>query len=105
MHLRGKSFEYNILEPNHTVKTLLRVSHYNFFWQLSYRLAEPLPVKAGTVLQAVGVYDNSRNNPHNPDPEAAVTWGGQTWEEMLVGFFDIAVDPSVDKDQFFLRPR
>jgi hypothetical protein len=43
------------------------------------------------------------NNPHNPDPEAAVYWGGQVWAEMMVGFFDVAVDPAVNRRSFFLR--
>jgi len=105
MHLRGKTFEYNILEPHGRVRTLLRISHYDFYWQLSYRLADPIPLKAGTVLQAVATFDNSKNNPHNPDPDSAVTWGEQTWSEMMVGFFDVAVDPSIDKQQFFIRAR
>lgn len=103
MHLRGKSFEYNILEGHGRIRTLLRVPHYDFHWQLSYRLAEPLALRAGTVLQAVATFDNSKNNPHNPDPDSAVTWGEQTWAEMMVGFFDVAVDPSVSKQQFFVR--
>ncbi|HSU33530.1 MAG TPA: hypothetical protein VLJ11_20040 [Bryobacteraceae bacterium] len=103
MHLRGKTFEYNILKPGGRVRTLLRIPHYNFYWQLSYRLQDPLPLKAGTVLQAVATFDNSKNNPHNPDPDSAVTWGEQTWAEMMVGFFDVAVDPSVDKQEFFVR--
>jgi hypothetical protein len=103
MHLRGKSFEYNILEPNGKVDTLLRIPHYDFYWQLSYRLQTPLPLKAGTVLQAVATFDNSKGNPHNPDPDSAVTWGEQTWAEMMVGFFDVAVDPAIDKQQFFIR--
>ncbi len=103
MHLRGKSFEYNILGPGRQVHTLLRIPHYNFYWQLSYRLAEPIPLKAGTTLQAVATFDNSKNNPHNPDPDSAVEWGEQTWAEMMVGFFDVAVDPSIDKQQFFIR--
>ncbi|MGA8025595.1 MAG: thiol-disulfide isomerase [Bryobacteraceae bacterium] len=103
MHLRGKTFEYNILEGGGRVRTLLRIRHYNFSWQLSYRLAEPIPLKAGTRLQAVATFDNSKNNPHNPDPDSAVTWGEQTWSEMMVGFFDVAVNPSVDKQQFFIR--
>ena len=103
MHLRGKSFEYNVLEPGGKVRTLLRIPHYDFFWQLSYRLAKPIPLKAGTTLQAVAYFDNSKNNPHNPDPDSAVSWGDQTWEEMMVGFFDVAVDPTMDKQRFFVR--
>jgi hypothetical protein len=102
MHLRGKAFEYNILRDNGHTETLLRVN-YDFFWQLSYRLAEPLPLKAGTKVQAVAWFDNSRNNPHNPDPDAAVRWGDQTYDEMMVGFFDVAVRGDLDKWKFFIR--
>ena len=104
MHLRGKRFDYNILRADGTIEPLLRVN-YDFFWQLSYRLAQPMPLKAGTVLQAVAWYDNSKNNPHNPDPNTAVYWGDQTYDEMMVGFFDVAVDANVDKTQFFVRHR
>ncbi len=103
MHLRGKTFEYNLIEPGGRVRTLLRIPHYNFYWQLSYRLAQPIPLKAGAILQAVATFDNSKNNPHNPDPDSAVTWGDQTWAEMMVGFFDVAVAPSIDKQKFFVR--
>jgi hypothetical protein len=106
MHLRGKRFEYNIVHPDRpagqNIEPLLRVN-YHFHWQMSYRLAEPRILKAGTELQAVAWYDNSRNNPHNPDPEAAVRWGDQTYEEMMVGFFDVAVPASLDKQHYFLR--
>ena len=101
MHLRGKTFEYNILDGRR-MQTLLRVN-YNFYWQLSYRLAQPLPAKAGTMLQAVAWYDNSRMNPHNPDPDAAVRWGDQTYDEMMVGFFDVAVPANLDKQHYFIR--
>jgi hypothetical protein len=102
MHLRGKRFEYNILGPGGASEPLLRVN-YDFYWQLSYRLEQPLPLKAGTVLQAVAWYDNSKKNPHNPDPTSAVYWGDQTYDEMMVGFFDVAVPPDVDKPEFFIR--
>jgi hypothetical protein len=105
MHLRGKSFEYNMIPPGGKPQTLLRIPHYDFYWQLGYRLARPIPLKAGTILQAVATFDNSKNNPHNPDPDAAVTWGEQTWAEMMVGFFDVAIDPALDKAKFFLRRR
>jgi hypothetical protein len=103
MHLRGKTFEYNLVEPHGRIRTLLRIPHYDFYWQLSYRLATPIPLKAGTVLQAVATFDNSSGNVHNPNPKATVTWGEQTWAEMMVGFFDVAVDPAVDKQRFFMR--
>jgi hypothetical protein len=103
MHLRGKSFEYDLIAPDGRRRLLLRIPHYDFYWQLSYRLAEPLALKAGTTLEAIATFDNSKNNPHNPDPDSAVSWGEQTWAEMMVGFFDVAVDPSVDKQRFFLR--
>jgi len=102
MHLRGKRFEYNIVRQDRSIETLLRVN-YHFHWQMSYRLAQPMPLKAGTELQAVAWFDNSKANPHNPDPTAAVRWGEQTYEEMMVGFFDVAVDPAMDKQKFFRR--
>jgi hypothetical protein len=102
MHLRGKRFEYNIVHKDRTIETLLRVN-YHFHWQMSYRLAEPLALKAGTELQAVAWYDNSKGNMHNPDPEAAVRWGEQTSDEMMVGFFDVAAGREFDKERFFRR--
>jgi len=102
MHLRGKRFEYNLVHGTANIETLLRVN-YDFYWQLSYRLTEPRPLKAGTKIQAVAWYDNSRKNPHNPDPTATVRWGDQSYDEMMVGFFDIAVPRSVDKWQYFIR--
>jgi mono/diheme cytochrome c family protein len=110
MHLRGKRFEYNLIrkdpnargKPGVEIEPLLRVN-YHFHWQMSYRLAQPLSLKAGTELQAVAWYDNSKENPHNPDPDAAVRWGEQTYDEMMVGFFDVAVPPGLDKQHFFIR--
>jgi hypothetical protein len=117
MHLRGKRFEYNLLKhtaaprsrgdepggaPKSQIETLLRVN-YHFHWQMSYRLAEPRLLKAGTELQAVAWYDNSANNPHNPDPTAAVRWGEQTYDEMMIGFFDVAVAGGMDKGRYCLR--
>jgi Copper type II ascorbate-dependent monooxygenase, C-terminal domain len=102
MHLRGKRFEYDIVRPDGSIEVLLRVN-YHFHWQLSYRLAEPRVLKAGTRLRAVAWYDNSRRNPHNPDPNATVKWGDQTYQEMMVGFFDVAVPAAMDKEKFFVR--
>lgn len=102
MHLRGERFEYNIVQGNRSMETLLRVN-YHFHWQMSYRLVQPLALKAGTELQAVAWYDNSKANAHNPDPDVAVRWGEQTSDEMMVGFFDVAVGKQFDKKRFFER--
>jgi hypothetical protein len=102
MHLRGKRFEYDIVHKDGSVEPLLRVN-YHFHWQLTYKLAEPRELKAGTTLRAVAWYDNSKNNPHNPDPGKTVTWGDQTSDEMMVGFFDVAVPASMDKWHFFVK--
>jgi hypothetical protein len=102
MHVRGRRFEYNIVHDDGSRETLLRVN-YDFYWQLSYRLAEPQLLRAGTKLEAIAWYDNSRNNPHNPDPDHPVQWGDQTYNEMMVGFFDVAVPATMDKEQFFVR--
>jgi len=102
MHLRGKRFEYDIVHDDGSSEVLLRVN-YHFHWQLSYKLAQARLLPAGTKLRAIAWYDNSKNNPHNPDPTKMVTWGDQTSDEMMVGFFDVAVPATIDKWKFFER--
>ncbi len=105
LHARGKRFTFSVALPGERPRTLLDVN-WDFHWQMSYRLAEPLRLPAGATLSATAEWDNSRNNPNNPDPDSAVRWGEQTWEEMMVGFFDVAVDAALDKKAFFaLRKR
>lgn len=104
MHLRGKAFEYAIYGVSGR-ETLLKVDNYDFYWQLNYKLAEPLVLAAGTKIECVATFDNSRNNPRNPDPDAMVRYGQQSTSEMMVGFFDIAVDAGIDKSRFFERTR
>ncbi len=103
MHLRGKAFEYQIIPPHGPPITLLSVKNYNFYWQLSYVLSEPLKLKAGTRLEVTGYFDNSPNNPLNPDPKATVHYGEQSWDEMMIGFFDLAIPANMDKVSFFVR--
>src|SRR5262249_15580483 len=73
MHLRGKDFLYEVIYPDGKTETILSVPHFNFTWQESYRLAEPIHVPKGTVIHCVAHYDNSAANPNNPDPTVAVT--------------------------------
>ena len=88
MHLRGKSFRYELTTPDGTTRTLLNVPKYDFNWQVAYELAEPVAVPAGSVLTCTAVFDNSAANPANPDPTKTVRWGQQTWEEMMIGFVE-----------------
>jgi len=63
-------------------------ARYDFNWQNRYDLAEPKPLPAGSQLRCTAVYDNSADNPANPDPTAEVRTGTQSWEEMFNGYFD-----------------
>ncbi len=103
MHLRGKAFEYTRIGDNGLPETLLKVSHYDFYWQMTYRLATPLALKKGTRLEWTGWFDNSANNPRNPDPSAEVRYGQQSWDEMMIGFFDVAVPAEMGKADYFVR--
>jgi len=96
MHFRGKAFEYQAKYPTGETETLLSVPKYNFNWQLTYQLEQPLNLPKGTVLTAIAHYDNSPNNPYNPDPKSEVYWGDQSWEEMLAGFVDFAIPLNMD---------
>ncbi|MEO8027432.1 MAG: thiol-disulfide isomerase [Bryobacteraceae bacterium] len=100
MHLRGKDFEYKIVYPNGESEVALKVN-YDFNWQLYYRPEKPIVLPAGTRIDCVAHFDNSANNPANPDPKATVRWGDQSWEEMMFGWFNVAID--VNKDPMDLR--
>jgi hypothetical protein len=100
MHLRGKAFDYKFKPTGGAEEILLRVPNYNFNWQLTYRLESPVRVKPGDVVEIAGYFDNSANNPYNPDPKSEVRWGEQSWEEMVVGFIDLAVSPDLDRRSF-----
>lgn len=101
MHLRGKDFEYRALYPSGETETLLRVPRWDFAWQMAYYLQEPKVLPKGTVIEVVGHYDNSANNPNNPDPNALVVYGEQTWNEMMGGLIDVVEDPSRTPQHYF----
>lgn len=96
MHLRGQSMALSATYPTGESEKLLRVPSYDFNWQLVYSLATPKVFPKGTLIRADATFDNSVNNRYNPDPKAEVRWGDQSWEEMMVGFFTLAVAPDTD---------
>ncbi|HEY6390121.1 MAG TPA: cytochrome c [Bryobacteraceae bacterium] len=91
MHLRGKAFKYVLTYPDGRSEELLNVPKYDFNWQLSYILAEPRKVPAGSRMDVTAWYDNSPNNKYNPNPADTVKWGDQTFQEMMIGFFNYKV--------------
>jgi hypothetical protein len=101
MHYRGKDFEYRAVYPTGEEQTLLSVPKYDFNWQLFYYLSDPIVLPKGTHIDCTAHFDNSPNNKYNPDPKAEVRWGDQTWEEMMIGWFDVAVDANSDPVDVF----
>ncbi len=99
MHVRGKAMEMRAVYPTGEREVLLRVPRYDFNWQIRYEPLKPKPLPKGTRIEATGYFDNSANNRFNPDPKAEVRWGDQSWEEMMVGFFEVAVDVRADVKQ------
>ncbi len=104
MHLRGKDFQFRATYPTGEKEVLLMVPKYDFSWQLWYVLAEPKVLPAGTIIECTAHYDNSPNNPANPDPKKEIHFGEQSWDEMMIGFFDVTV--GMDKNAMdLMRPK
>jgi len=97
MHLRGKAFRYTALYPDGTRETLLDVPKYDFNWQHSYLLDQPKMLPQGTRLICHALFDNSADNPANPDPSQQVIFGEQTSDEMMIGYFDAAIRRKPEK--------
>lgn len=92
MHLRGKSYGFRFTYPDGRVETVFEVPDYDFGWQRSYILKDPLRVPKGTRVDFIGTYDNSKQNKFNPDPTQTVRWGEKTTDEMMQGrlFYEVA---------------
>ena len=101
MHLRGKSFEFRATYPDGRSEILLRVPRYSFSWHLYYYLQEQIKLPAGTRIECNATYDNSPNNPENPDPRAEVRWGDQSWQEMLVGTLEVGIPLRMNLSDLF----
>jgi len=85
MHFRGKYMRFYADYPDGTREELINIANYSYNWQLNYEYAEPKYVPAGTKITAVGAFDNSPQNPANPDPSRTLGWGEQSWDEMFFG--------------------
>jgi hypothetical protein len=88
MHVRGKSFKYELTTPDGKTETLLDIPRYDFNWQLQYDYARPKFIPRGSTMTITAVFDNSSGNPANPDPTKTVRWGDQTYDEMMIGYVE-----------------
>jgi len=87
MHYRGKAMSARVIYPDNTVEQIINVPDYNFAWQPTYRMDEPMVLPAGSRVVVEGMFDNSEYNTGNPDPSATVMGGLQSWDEMFIGYF------------------
>ena len=101
MHLRGKDFLFTASYATGEKQVLLNVPHYDFSWQLVYNPEQDIVMPKGSKIECVAHYDNSPNNPNNPDATKEVRYGEQSWEEMMFGFFDVAIDAHQNIESIF----
>lgn len=87
-HLRGKAWKIELVDQAGKRSLLLNIPKYDFNWQTAYQLKEAIHVQPGMRIAATAWYDNSSDNPANPNPKAAVHFGEQTFEEMMIAYFD-----------------
>lgn len=92
MHVRGSAFRYEAIYPDGKNEILLDIPHYDFNWQLRYIFAEPKLMPKGAKLVCTAHFDNSADNPANPDPTRVVPFGQQTWDEMLEANYTNVLD-------------
>ena len=98
MHLRGKDMTVRLIYPDGNSEIVLDVPHYDFDWQIIYYEAQPLHIPKGTRVEVTAHWDNSANNPSNPDPRANVRLGPQNTDEMLVCHTGFTVDRRASLD-------
>jgi hypothetical protein len=90
MHLRGAALKHEAFYPDGTREMLLSIPQFHAHWLTHYRLARPKRLPAGTKIRITGVFDNSPQNEHNPDPGQLVNWGRQLTDEMFLGGIQFA---------------
>jgi len=93
MHLLGKDMKVTATLPDGKVLPLVHVENWDFNWQTGYDFKTPLRLPAGSHVDLEAHYDNSSDNPRNPNnPPRTVTWGEQTTDEMCIAFLGYTID-------------
>ena len=104
MHVRGSSMQVRAIYPDGRAETLLSVPKYDFNWQTTYVLKEPLNLPTGTVIESTAGFNNSPNNAFNPDPGATVHWGDQTTDEMHIAFLELVIPADANAETLLTAP-
>jgi len=88
MHFRGARMRFELAAPGQPRRIIASIPHYHFDWQTAYQFDPPIDVPGSSTIHVIGAFDNSAQNHHNPDPNIAVKWGEQSWEEMFIGYIE-----------------
>jgi mono/diheme cytochrome c family protein len=105
LHMRGKDMEIKLTYPSGESRTLVNVPQYSYLWQTIYVQQEAIELPKGTRIDVYAHWDNSPNNPHQADSTKTVRWGDQSWDEMLVAFLGVVVEPKTDARKLItMRP-
>jgi len=85
MHLLGRQMKVWASLPDGATRPIIWIKDWDFNWQLNYALKEPMFLPRGSRIHLEAVYDNSKDNPNNPnDPPKDVRWGEATTDEMFL---------------------
>ena len=88
MHVVGKEIKVTMTPPGGEPETLIAIKEWDYNWQETYLLKEPIHVKKGTQIHVDAYYDNTSKNPNNPfQPPRDIHFGEQTFNEMCFVFF------------------
>jgi len=102
MHLRARDYQLTAFYPSGETEVLMK-GKFDFNWQLGYDFAKPVVLPKGTRLETIVHYDNSENNPYNPNPNIDIRYGAQTTDEMDVSFMGFIIGVKDDPGKLFPR--
>ena len=84
--------EFKVVFPNGKSEVVLNVPNYDFGWQTVYYYKKPIAIPKGSKFVVTAIYDNSAKNKFNPNPNVDIRWGDPTYEDMMIGWLEFAVD-------------
>jgi hypothetical protein len=93
MHLLGTRISVDMTDAQGTLTPMIRIDNWDFNWQGEYQYTQPLTIAANSTIKLTCVYDNSDQNPKNPNnPIIDVGWGEGTNDEMALAFVGVILD-------------